>query len=100
MTRRDLGYLRDLVEDEWRRRAIVAKLDEKLRAAGIDPDTDLTPEGNSTPEARARLGARGARRRALMTVAASVASVPELALDTTHLFRRRKAVAVAPEAVR
>jgi hypothetical protein len=46
------------VENEWCRRAIVAKVDEKLRAAGIDPDTDLTPEGNLTPEASARLGAR------------------------------------------
>jgi hypothetical protein len=58
VTDENLGHLWDFVEDEWRWRAIVAKVDEKPRAAGIDPaDRDLTPEGL---DARGQ-GASGAR---------------------------------------
>jgi hypothetical protein len=51
MTDANLGYLRDFVDDEWRRRAIVAKVDEKLRGRRHRP-------GHGS-DARGQLDARG-----------------------------------------
>jgi hypothetical protein len=54
MTDENLLFLAEFVDIEVRRRNIVAKADERLRALGIEPDTDLTPEGDLKPEVKAR----------------------------------------------